>query len=600
MSTNNYEPTHPMRRLFRYLNQYRGDLYNASTFSVLNKIFDLMPPLMVGWIIDIVSYNPPKWINALVGTEDVWINACFVAALVIIIFGFESLFEWRFQLGFMRLAQKVQYKLRLSTYQKLQGRELAYFEDQRTGNLMAIINDDVNQLERFLNGSFNQIIQLITLFIFAGAALFIEAPWELALIGMIPIPFIFWGSAVYQRMIAPHYQNIREAVGQLGSRLENNISGIAVIKSFTAEKFEAQRVEEVSAHYRNVNFAAIKYNAVYIPLIRMFIAIGLAGGLLLGAYWILNGSDKLTVGQLTFYAMMIQRLLWPITRLGQVFDEFERARASTKRIFGLMDAPNALSDSKKPVTVPNIQGNVSFEDVSFGYLPTRQILNRLCLRVQAGETIGIAGTTGAGKTTLIKLLLRLYDVNSGAVKIDGINVKDFNKTDLRRNIALVSQDVYLFHGTVYENIAYGLEDASLEAVIKAAKQAELHDYIASLPNAYDSIVGERGIKLSGGQRQRLSIARAILKNAPILILDEATSAVDTETERAIQENLYRLTKGRTAFIIAHRLSTIRHADRICILNQGQVAEQGTHQELLAVDGIYADLWNVQIGESFGV
>lgn len=589
------EIQHPMLRLFRYLKSYYKSLSFSVFSSITNKILDLMPPLMVGWLIDTVSGNTPQWLATMFGISEVWGAAIFFSGLIVVIFGLESLFEWMYKYGFMTLAQKVQHDLRLDAYNQLQSREIAYFEENRTGNLMSMLNDDINQLERFLNSSFNEIIQLTTLFIFGSFALF-GVSWELALIGMIPIPCIFIGSIYYQRKIAPYYRDIRAAVGDLSNRLENNISGISVIKSFTAEKFESKRVEEVSQTYKEANFNAIKYSSLYVPLIRMFIAFGLGACMLLGAYWIINDTGKLTLGGLTFFAMMIQRMLWPITYLGRVFDEFERAAASARRVFGLMDAPNVIQNPEKPLPFQHTDGHIEFQDVYFGYQSQGGILKGIDFEVKAGQSIGIAGPTGAGKTTFIKLLLRLYDVNKGSISIDGKDIRQILLKDLRQQIALVSQEVYLFHGTIGENIAYSLENVSQADIEEAAKKAQLHSFVKSLPNGYDSIIGERGIKLSGGQRQRLSIARAILKNAPILILDEATSSVDTETERAIQENLRQLTVGKTALIIAHRLSTIRHADQIIVLKAGQIAEQGTHQELVEKEGIYADLWKVQVGE----
>lgn len=584
-----------LQRLFKYLGAYSGKMNFAISASVINKILDLMPPIMVGWLIDSVNGNTPKWIETYFDVSTPFSIALFFGVLIIIVFGVESFTEWLFKLGFMRLAQRVQHDLRLDAYKQMQSREIAYFENNRTGNLMAMLNDDINQLERFLNTSFNEIIQLITLAFFASIWLF-GVSWELTLIGFLPIPLIFIGSFYFQRLIGPYYRKVREAVGELSNRLENNISGILVIKSFTAESYETERVEKVSENYRNKNFQAIRFSAAYVPLIRILIAIGFGATMFLGAYWIMIDNGQLTAGELTLFAMMIQRVLWPVTRLGGVFDELERAKASSRRIFGLIDAPNEIPNPKNPIQIETINGDISLENIHFSYANGLKIINGLNINIKAGETIGIAGTTGSGKTTLIKLLLRLYDVNSGEIKVDNHNLKDWDLTQLRKNIGLVSQDVYLFHGTIEENIAYGMGNIGTEKVITAAKKAELHDFIMQLPDAYQTIVGERGIKLSGGQRQRLSIARAILKNAPILILDEATSAVDTETERAIQQSLNQLTEGKTALIIAHRLSTLRHANEIIVLKDGNIAESGTHQALLDKAGIYADLWNVQTGE----
>ncbi len=585
----------PMRRLLHYLRPYNGSLYSASVWSILNKVADLMPPLLVGWVIDSVRGEAPSWITYLAGTDDNWSLAILLAILAVLIFGFESFFEWLFQRGFMRLAQRVQHDLRLDTYRQLQSREMAFFESQRTGDTLSILNDDVNQLERFLNTGFNDILQLIVLFAFAGFVLFVTS-WQLALVGMLPIPFILWGSRWYQKLISPRYKEMRTEVGQLNSRLENNLSGISVIKSFTAEGFEEERVAENSSAYRNANYKVISISALYIPLIRMLIALGFGGTLLLGSYWVLNDYGYLTVGELVLFSMMIQRLLWPVTRLGQVFDNYERAQASAERVFGLLEKESSIQDPAQPKGLDRAQGNLAFDSVRFGYLPDMPILRGLEFQVQPGETIGIAGTTGSGKSTLIKLLLRFYDAESGLIRLDGADIRDYRLADLRRNISLVSQDTYLFHGTIAENIAYGNEGAAPADVERAAKIAQLHDFIVGLPDGYATMVGERGIKLSGGQRQRLSIARAILKDAPVLILDEATSSVDTETERAIQLNLDKFAEGRTALVVAHRLSTIRNADRIIVLHEGEVAEEGRHEDLLARGGIYADLWSVQIGE----
>lgn len=591
----NHEPKQPMRRLFQYLGNYSGQLNFAIASSVINKILDLMPPIMIGWLIDSVSGNTPAWIATTFGISEPIGIGVFFAVLIVIIFGVESFFEWLFKLNFMRLAQRVQHDLRLDAYQQLQSREIAYFENNRLGNLMSMLNNDINQLERFLNSSLNEIVQLITLAFFASIWLF-GVSWQLTLIGFLPIPLIFIGSFYFQRVIGPYYRKVREAVGALSNRLENNLSGILVIKSFTAEKYETERVSEASANYRDANFQAIKISASYVPLIRMLIALGFAATMGLGAYWILTGTDQLTAGELTLFAMMIQRVLWPVTRLGSVFDEFERAKASARRIFGLMDTPNQIPNPENPIQIEQINGKIELQNIHFHYDNEVPIINNLNLNIEAGSTIGIAGTTGSGKTTLIKLLLRLYDTVEGKILIDNHDIKTWDLTTLRRNISLVSQDVYLFHGTIGENIAYGFENCTIEEIENAAKQAELHEFVSSLPQGYHTIVGEKGIKLSGGQRQRLSIARAILKNAPILILDEATSAVDTETERAIQHSLNKLTEGKTALIIAHRLSTLRHSDKIIVLKNGSIAESGTHDELLKETGIYADLWNVQIGE----
>lgn len=587
--------SNPMSQLFRYLLPYKVQFGATSLASILNKILDLMPPLLVGWVIDSVSKRPPAWIEWTVGTSDPWTLAIFLAALGVGIFGLESLFQWMYQYGFMSLAQTLQHDLRMDAYNHIQSREIEFFENHRMGETMAMLNDDVNQLERFFNTGFNEILQLIVLFIFSGVVLFMTS-WQLALFGILPIPVILWGSFHYQKIIGPRYKKVREAVGQLSSRLENNIAGILVTKSFTAEAFESKRVSEASENYKDANFNAIKYSALYVPMIRMAIALGFGGVLLVGSYWVLQDNGILTVGQLVLFSMLIQRVLWPLTRLGITLDELERARASARRTFGLLNTPSRIVDPAVPTHLSKVEGRVQFESVDFNYANGPSVLHQLSFDIAPGETIGFAGTTGAGKSTLIKLLLRLYDTSGGSVRVDGTDVKNLTLDELRKNIALVSQDVYLFHGTIAENIAYGAHLKTESDIQKAAKMAQLHEFVMSLPEGYQTVVGERGIKLSGGQRQRLSIARCLLKDAPIMVFDEATSSVDTETERAIQENLMTLTKGKTALVVAHRLSTIKHADRILVLKNGQISEEGRHDELIDLEGTYADLWHLQSGD----
>lgn len=554
-----------------------------------------MPPLLVGWMVDIVSGNTPLWLQSITGNEP-WNAAIVVAALVVIIFSFESFFEWLYQKGFMTIAQDVQHRLRVEAYASMQDKEMAFFENNRTGNLLSILNDDINRLERFLSDVYNELLQVVILVVFSAIAFF-SVSWELAVIGLVPIPFIIYGSILYQKKIAPYYEKIREEAGWLNSRLENNLAGIQVIKSFVTEEMETQRVANASDAYRKANFKAIQWSILYVPVIRNFITFGFAGVLLLAAWWILNGDDRVSLGELALYGMLIQRLLWPMTRLGKVFDDYQRAQASVQRVFSIMDTPSEIRDIPNAAPIVPLVNGITLKDVSFKYSADgQQVLGSLNLFIPKGKSIGIAGATGAGKTSLIKLLLRYYLPDSGEILWDGVDFSAYQTSGIRREIALVSQDVYLFQGSIKENIAYGKENVSDIAIIEAAKKAALHDFIISLKDGYESLVGERGIKLSGGQRQRLSIARAILKNAPIIILDEATSAVDTETEKIIQENLQLLTEGKTAIIIAHRLSTLRQANIIYLLESGKVKESGTHDALLQIKGVYCHLWKIQTGE----
>tara|TARA_B100000674_G_scaffold486373_1_gene494794 strand:+ start:1421 stop:3193 length:1773 start_codon:yes stop_codon:yes gene_type:complete len=575
---------------------YRFKFWVAIIASVLNKILDLMPPLLVAWVIDTVEGSTPEWITAILPNNSAWTVAIFLSVLGALIFLFESITQWVYQRQFQTTAQHVQHDIRCHTYQHLQHHDMAFFENIRLGQLIAIVNDDVNQMERFLNSIFNELIQLVVLCSFV---LFVMAStcWQLALFSLIPVPIVIIGSIIYQHCISPYYQTIRHFVGELVARLENNLSGIAVIKSFAAEPFELNRVKKASMDYRDANIQAIQISTLYVPIIRMVIAFGFSGVLLLGSYWVLTDQGIISIGELVLFSMMIQRLLWPLTRLGTIFDEYERANASAKRLSNLLANEPTISSPPIGVTLNQHNSRIEFKDVHFGYDSSQNILNGLNLSIEHGQTVGLAGFTGAGKSTIIKCLLRLYDIQSGDITINDHSITAIQLKDLRQHMALVSQDIYLFHGTIKENIAYGLDDAMDDAAIHhAAKMAELHAFIESCPNGYDSIIGENGVKLSGGQRQRLSIARAILKDAPIMIFDEATSSVDTETERAIKQNLAQLTQGKTALIIAHRLSTIRHADAIHVLKNGKLTESGNHDDLINKRGDYYDLWTIQTGD----
>lgn len=585
-----------MAALFAYLRPDRGRLAVAVGASVVNKVLDLLPPFLTAWLVDVVERSPPSWVAGAAGPETLR-QVAFLAALTVVIFGMESTFQWIYSLGFLRLAQDVQHRLRLDAYRRMQSREIAFFEEHRLGQTLSMLQEDVNQLERFLNTGLNSILQVAVLCLFAFTSLLLRDA-TLALVCLAPVPVIVWGSFRFSRKLEPRYRAVRAAAGEVAARIENNIAGILVIQSFTAERHEAARLEHASDAYRRANHDAISLSAAFVPVIRMAIALGFAAMIVVGGRAAVGGS--VSTGTLVVFCLLLQRMLWPLTSLGQTFDDFQRAAVSAGRVFSLLTTPARIVDPPSPREMPATGGCIAFDRVEFRYRIGNPVLRGLTFDVAAGETVGVAGPTGSGKSTLVKLLLRLYDVGGGAVRVDGCDVRDVRLADLRRRIALVSQDVYLFHGTIRENLAYGQRadgrgEPTQAEIEEAARLAHLHAFVATLPQGYDTIVGERGIKLSGGQRQRLSIARALLKDAPILVMDEATSSVDTETERAIQENLARLTSGRTALVIAHRLSTIRHAHRIVVLRDGAVAEEGDHDALVARRGTYADLWNLQCG-----
>lgn len=589
------QTTAPLIRLLRYGRAFRRRIWLATLFSVLNKLFDLAPPVLIGMAVDIVV-NQQASIIAGFGFPDVSTQLWILATATLIIWAFESLWEYLLKICWRNLAQNIQHTLRLDAYGHVQKLELAYFEARSTGGMMAILNDDINQLERFLDIGANDLIQLLTTVITVGG-MFIYLTPSVAWMALLPMPFVIAGSWIFQKRIAPRYMAVREQVSILNSYLSNNLGGIATIKSYTAEQHELHRIERESHIYQKKNQHAIALSAAFVPLIRMVIAAGFSA-ILVGA-GLLATSGQLNVGAYSILVFMTQRLLWPLTRLGETLDQYQRAMASTHRILDLLQTRPAIVDGSGVLAASRINGEVIFEDVSFSYERRMATLNHLSLTVPAGQTIALVGATGSGKSTIVKLLLRFYEIQQGRILLDGHDIRELRLHDLRKAIGLVSQDVYLFHGTVYENIAYGSFGAGMEAVTAAAKAAEAHEFIMELPDGYETVVGERGQKLSGGQRQRISIARAVLKNPPVLVLDEATSAVDNETEAAIQRSLERITLNRTTIVIAHRLSTIRNAHCIYVLDKGELVEQGTHETLLSREGLYASLWQVQTGECNG-
>lgn len=585
-------PRAPLRRLLAYARHRRAALITATTFSILNKLFDLAPPMLIGAAVDVVVQREDSFLAGF-GIESVDTQILVLAAVTFLIWGLESIFEYAYALAWRNLAQALQHELRQDAYEHVQRLELAYFEDRSTGGLMTILGDDVNQLERFLDDGANQIIQLTTTVLAVGA-LFIAAVPSIAPLAIAPTPLVIAGSLWFQKRLAPRYADVREKTADLAAGLANKLSGIATIKAFVAEDAEASHLERDSRAYLRANQAAIRLSSAFVPLIRMGIVLGFTATLVLGARMAVDGT--LNVGLYSVLVFMTQRLLWPLTRLGNILDQYQRAMASTRRILDLLDTPLGIEDGPEHLSRASIRGEVTFEGVRFAYGDGPPVLHDIDVRITAGSSVAFVGPTGSGKSTLVKLLLRFYDTTAGAVCLDGHDTRSLALSDLRRAVGLVSQDVFLFHGTVRENIAYGAPDASQQEIEEAAKLAEAHGFIEELANGYDTMVGERGQKLSGGQRQRISLARAILVDPPILILDEATSAVDNETEAAIQRSLELVARDRTTIIIAHRLSTIRNVDRTYVVERGRITEQGSHDALLGLGGTYASLWSVQTGE----
>ncbi len=580
-----------LKDLYKYAQENEAKVKRGIIYSILNKLFDLAPPVLIGIAIDIVVEGSESFIGNF-GFEDRRQQLIILAFITFVIWGFESIFDYVAAVTWRNIAQDLQHSMRTETFNKTLDLDLSFFENKSSGRLMAILNDDVNQMENFLNEAANRLIQTATTVIVIGATFLYISPL-VAIFAFIPIPVIVFGSYKFVQRIGERYSKIRNNVESLNAHLSNSITGILTVKSFNREKKEYKRIDSASDEVKTANYDAIKLSAAFIPIIRVAILFGFTATLLIGGFLALDGQIK--VGMYSVMLFITQRLLWPLTELGMIFDSFQKAMASFRRIMNLRDTNPTINDGEKELL--ELKNKISFENLNFEYVKDFPVLKNINIEIEKGKTTAIVGSTGSGKSTLIKLILRFYEKNSGKILFDEHEIESLSLESIRNKIGLVSQDVFLFEGSVFENIAYGNIEANSEEVWNAARLSESDRFINDLPNKEDTIVGERGQKLSGGQRQRISIARAILKNPEILILDEATSAVDNETEAAIQESLETLKEGRTVIAIAHRLSTIRNADLIYVLEDGEIVENGTHDQLIGNNNVYTKLWDVQTGKT---
>ena len=581
---------HPLRRLFGYARPYRHDAGLATLYSVLNKFFDVLPEMLIGVAVDIVV-NQRDSFMAKLGIADPLQQLVWLTAITVVVWLLESLFEYLYAVKWRRLAQDLQHELRQAAYGHVQALPPDFVTSARSGRLMAVMNEDVHQVERFLNTGANDLVQVFVSSLLVGGVFFVLTA-DLAALAFLPIPLILVGAFWFQKKLAPRYAAAREAAATVSNRLNNNLAGMATIQAYTAEQFETEHVRRASDGYRARNAEAIRFAAAITPVIRLAVLVGFVATLLYGGWKTLNG--ELGVGTYSALVYLTQRLLWPLTRLADMTDLYQRAMASVNRVMDLLEAP--LPPQPTGTLATPVRGAVRFDQVVVAY-DDRAVLHGVTLDVPAGETHALVGGTGGGKTSLLKLLLGFVPPASGRVLVEGGDVAQVAPGDLRHHIGYVAQDPFLTDGSVADNIAYGDATPDIARIEQAARAAQAHGFIAALPDGYASEVGERGSRLSGGQRQRIAIARALYRDPAILVLDEATSAIDNETEAAIQVALREAARDRTTLVVAHRLSTVRHADAIHVMEAGRIVESGTHEALLIRNGAYAALWRLQTGET---
>ena len=595
----------PMRYLVgRYGRDHLPHLALGGVMTVLGAAMFSIPALVLGIALDALFQQtrpftlplvPDAWIPpTLMG--QFWLTVGIVVGAFLIAAGTGYIRGWALN----RVAQDVQHELRTDTYERMQTQRMAFFDDHKTGEVMSVLNNDVNQLESFLSEDLQAGVRIVvTSLVISAITLYLH--WQLALVTLTMVPMLAYASYRFQQKIEPKYGEVRSSVGRLNARLENNIGGIGVIKTFGQEEYEADRVTEASDDYRSANWTAILTRIAFFPSLVLITAFGYGITFALGGYVFLQGGAGiftlgLTAGTLVTFLLYSRRLMYPMREFGRVLNNYQYAFAAAERVVGLLQDPDQITERTDGTDLESIEGAVDYENVTFSYDGEETIIDDVTLSVEPGETIGLVGPTGAGKTTLTKLLMRLYDADTGTVRLDGHDVQDVSVRSLRSHLGYVSQEPFLFGGTIRENVSYGVTETTEPAIEAALERAGAWEFVSELENGLETVVGERGVKLSGGQRQRLAIARAILKDPALLILDEATSHVDNETELIVQQNVTDLGADRTTFVIAHRLSTVRNADRIIVLEDGEIVESGTHERLLNADGLYADLWRVQVGD----
>nr|PZN10674.1 MAG: ABC transporter ATP-binding protein [Caldicoprobacter oshimai] len=571
-----------LKALMRYMKPYRLHIFVATVCMIMVTAMNMAGPWMIRNLISTVT-------QSIEGKASI-AQVNFLALAVIAIYLLRAVSQFGTNYISHYAAWKILENIRSHLYDHLQKLSLRFFHDKQTGELMSRVLDDTRNFEQLLAHAIPTLVVNGLMLIGVSVILF-SMNLKLALYTLIPIPLLFWMVVKFSKISRPMFKEAQKEIAEVSAILQDNFSGIKEIKAFTQEEYESKRTLSRIAAYTRAILRALKLSNAFHPSIEFVSGLGTVIVIFFGGRLAL--ANQLALEDLVAFLLYLNTFYQPITSFGMINEGIQHALASAERVFEILNEEPEIKDDPDAIEVDRVKGKIEFRNVSFRYVDDVPVLKNVSFKVNPGEMIALVGPTGVGKTTIANLIPRFYDPDSGQILIDDIDIRKIKLSSLRKQISMVSQDVFLFNGTVKENILYGRPDATDEEVIAAAKAANAHDFIMELPEGYNTRVGERGVKLSGGQKQRISIARALLKDAPILILDEATSSVDTQTEKLIQEALENLMKNRTTIVIAHRLSTIRNADQIIVLKDGEIVEAGRHNELLKKGGLYSQLCKAQ-------